>query len=121
MGIFSGILMIFAFVSYYNTLLSGYTARNKELTILRNIGMTLKQLKIMLVYEGAFYCIFTSGLVLTLGSIIMGISGILIHNQISYFTFQYPALYLFIALISLFLISILFPLLLYSGGKKEKL
>ena len=114
MGGFSGILMLFAFVSYYNTLLSGYAARKKEFTIMRNIGMTLKQLKQMLIYEGAFYCIFTAGLVLTLGNAIMGIVGVLLHNRISYFTFRYPVFYLIIALMGLGLVSVMLPLFLYS-------
>lgn len=121
MGGFSGILMFFAFVSYYNTLLTGYTVRNKELAIMRSIGMTVKQLRKMLIYEGAFYCIFAAGFILTLGSGILLITGIVIHNQVSYFTFKYPVRCLFIALISMLLISIILPLFLYSSDGRERI
>lgn len=114
MGGFSGILILFAFVSYYNTLVTGYMTRYKELTIMRSIGMTVKQLRKMLVYEGVFYCIVTTAFLLTLGSVILLIAGTLLHNQIIYFTFQYPLRELVIALIPMFLISLFLPCILYT-------
>lgn len=114
MGGFSGILILFAFMSYYNTLLTGYTSRNKELIIMRKIGMTVKQLKAMLVYEGVFYCMSTLALILTLGNGILFIVGKLMHNQVSYFTFTYPIICIFCTSFVMFLVSVFLPLFLYS-------
>lgn len=119
MGGFSGILILFAFVSYYNTLLTGYTSRNKELIIMRKIGMTVKQLKAMLVYEGVFYCISTLALILTLGNGFLFIIGKLMHNQVSYFAFKYPVICIFCTSLVLFLVSIFLPLFLYSSKTAE--
>lgn len=120
MGGFSGILLLFAFVSYYHTLFTGYVSRKKELVIMRKIGMTVRQLMKMLVYEGLYYCMFTSILVLTLGSGILFISGKIMHHQVSYFTYQYPVICVLGTLFVMFLVSIFLPVCLYSGGARTE-
>ncbi len=120
MGGFSGILILFAFVSYYNTLLTSYMSRSKELIIMRKIGMTVKQLKAILVYEGVFYCMSTLAFILTLGNGILFMVGKLMHNEVSYFAFKYPVIYIFCTSFVMFLVSIFLPLFLYSSETKKK-
>lgn len=119
MGGFSGILMLFAFVSYYNTLLTDFISRSREIIIMRKIGMTVKQLKVMLVSEGIFYSIFTVALLLTLGSGILLLTGEMIHHQVSYFVFHYPWVCTFIAFAVMFLVSAFLPVVLYSNSAKK--
>ncbi len=64
----SGIVGLIGLLNFTNTILTGIFARKRELAILRSIGMTGKQLKAMLIYEGLFYtttAVF-AGLVLNL-------------------------------------------------------
>ena len=118
MGGFSGILMFFAIVSYYNTLLAGYSSRKKEFAIMRTIGMTEKQLKSMLIYEGLFYYLSSICMVLTIGNMLLFVVGLIMKEQASYFVFVYPLSSLFLISIVMLIVSILSPVFIYYRGKK---
>ena len=119
MGEFSGILALFALAGYYNTLLAGYTGRKKEITIMRKIGMSMKQLREMLIYEGIFYCMVTAVLLLTLGNVVLFTAAEVMRNQISYFVFEYPLLPMLTALVAMLSESVFLPLSLNSRVRKE--
>lgn len=120
MGGFSGILMIFAIISYYNTLLAGYSIRKLEFFIMRTIGMTAKQLRLMLIYEGLFYYLFSMFTVLTLGNVLLYIVGWRMKRQVSYFVFMYPLSYLIFASIVMLGVSVGASVFLYCKGKIER-
>ncbi|MOA12211.1 FtsX-like permease family protein [compost metagenome] len=65
-----GLSFIIAFIgilNYINTILTGVISRRNEFAILESIGMTRKQLKKMLVYEGLYSILFTCLIVGTAG------------------------------------------------------
>lgn len=65
-----GLSFVIAFIgilNYINTILTGVISRRNEFAILESIGMTRKQLKRMLIYEGLYGILFTSILVGTFG------------------------------------------------------
>lgn len=61
-GTLSFIVALIGVLNFVNTVLTGIISRGKELATLQAIGMTGKQLKTMLVYEGLIY---TTGAVVT--------------------------------------------------------
>lgn len=64
--------------------------RQREFSIMRSIGMTQGMLRKMLIYEGIIYVGGVLGLLLIIGSIIMGIVVYILKQNIEYFVFQYP-------------------------------
>ncbi len=119
MGLFSGILMLFAMVSYYNTLITGYNSRKKEFCIMRKIGMTEKQLQTMLIYEGLLYGVAAISLVMTVGSVILIAVGYVSKSRVDYFAFKYPFLYMIVVFVFVIAVSICTPLLMYYNGKRK--
>jgi putative ABC transport system permease protein len=63
----SFIIGLIGVLNYINTVITGVISRRNEFAILESIGMTKKQLKKMLVYEGMYSVLFTSVIVGTLG------------------------------------------------------
>lgn len=57
---------------------------------MRCIGMTRKQLRRMLIMEGAYYWSILQVLLLTIGGIIDVGAGLIIKNNLSYFIFVFP-------------------------------
>ena len=53
-GALSFIVGLVGVLNFFNAILTGILARKRELAVLQSIGMTGKQLKTMLVYEGLF-------------------------------------------------------------------
>ncbi|MBA9084673.1 putative ABC transport system permease protein [Fontibacillus solani] len=65
-----GLSFIIAFIgilNYINTILTGVISRRNEFAILESVGMTRKQLKKMLIYEGLYSILFTCLIVGTVG------------------------------------------------------
>ena len=63
-GALSFIVGLVGVLNFFNAILTGIIARKREFAVLQSIGMTGRQLKTMLVYEGLFY---------TLGAVIISL------------------------------------------------
>ncbi|GGH31918.1 ABC transporter permease [Paenibacillus segetis] len=63
----SFIIGLIGVLNYINTVITGVVSRRNEFAILESIGMTKKQMKRMLVYEGFYSIMFSALIVGTLG------------------------------------------------------
>lgn len=118
---FSGILNFFAFVSYCYTFASEMLARRLEFAVLRSIGMTERQLKQMIFREGLFYCLCTLALVLSIGNVILMITGQVMKSRVPYFVFRYPVASLLLLTGFLVFTGVMLPLFLYQNGRSRSI
>ena len=86
----SGILIFMGLLNYFSTTSTNIIIRQREFSIMRSIGMTQGMLRKMLIYEGIIYVGGVLGLLLIIGSIVMGIVVYILKQNIEYFVFQYP-------------------------------
>ncbi len=89
-GGISLILILIGIVNYINVMITGVYTRKMELAVLESVGMTKKQIRNMLMYEGMFYGTITIGLIATLGSLMMYGTGRLCIKLADYAIFNYP-------------------------------
>ncbi|CAM4497377.1 peptide ABC transporter permease [Paenibacillus macerans] len=68
-GTLSLIIGLIGMLNFANAILTGILTRRQEFAILQSIGMTMKQLRTMLVYEGLYYVAGTSLCSVLLGSL----------------------------------------------------
>ena len=68
----SGILIFMGLLNYFSTTSTNIIIRQREFSIMRSIGMTQGMLRKMLIYEGIIYVGGVLGLLLIIGSIVMG-------------------------------------------------
>lgn len=114
MGVFDGMLMLFAILGYSNIVIMGMVERRTEFTIMRSLGMTRKQLKKMLIWEGVFYSCCVIGLLFCFGNVILIAIGSVMSKNVLYFTYQFPMLEWLVFLVLLLCISIGIPLAVYK-------
>ena len=81
-------------------------ARRKEFDIMKSIGMTDKQMKLMLFGEGSYYFMCVIGLLFTVGTASLFGLKIYMTNKLSYFTFHWPILITVGVILSLLLINV---------------
>jgi len=117
MGVFNGALMLFAVLGYGNMALAGLLERRGEFAVMRCIGMTGKQLREMLLWEGIFYSCCVAGLTLSLGNVILRVTGIAMQRNNSYFVYRFPAAAFLCYAILLLGISIGIPLYSQAAGR----
>ena len=89
-GSISIMLMCVGLVNYFNIIFTGIVDRKKELEMMRKIGMTRRQERKMLLMEGSYYVLLITGLVVSVGSVVLKGTEIYMRKQLSYFTFHYP-------------------------------
>lgn len=105
-----GIAFILAFIgimNYLNTSVGNVQSRQREFAILESIGMTNKQLKNMLMFEGMIYAVVSLLITATLG---LGLTYIL-YQSMNYrnVAFTVPLLPVFIEGMVVFIICMLIP------------
>ena len=106
LGAISIILFIAGLTNYCNVVFTGMYARRKEFDIMKSIGMTDKQMKLMLFGEGSYYFMCVMGMLFTVGvAVVFGVK-IYMENKLSYFTFYWPIHITVGVILSLLLINV---------------
>ena len=107
LGAVSIILFIAGLTNYCNVVFTGMYARRKEFDIMKSIGMTDKQMKLMLFGEGSYYFMCVVGLLFTVGmAALVGVK-IYMENKLSYFTFRWPILIIAGIMLALLVVNVL--------------
>lgn len=107
LGAVSIILFIAGLTNYCNVVFTGMYARRKEFDVMKSIGMTDKQMKLMLFGEGSYYFMCVIGLLFTVGvAALFGVK-IYMENKLSYFTFHWPILITVGVMFSFVLINVM--------------
>lgn len=107
LGAISIILFIAGLTNYCNVVFTGMYARRKEFDVMKSIGMTDKQMKLMLFGEGSYYFMCVIGLLFTVGVAALGGVKIYMENKLSYFTFHWPILITVGVMFSFVLINVM--------------
>ena len=107
LGAVSIILFIAGLTNYCNVVFTGMYARRKEFDVMKSIGMTDKQMKLMLFGEGSYYFMCVVGLLFTVGMAALFGVKIYMENKLSYFTFRWPILIIAGIMLALLVVNVL--------------
>ncbi len=112
-GILTAIIGLIAILNFINLIVTSFLARQQEFTIMESIGMTKKQLKRMLYYEGIYYAVLTIGVSVILSTVI---SILLIGKCIGklwFFSYKFTLVPIGIICPLLFIVTWIVPYLAY--------
>lgn len=118
-GGISAILILIGVLNFINVMLTGVFARRGELAVMESIGMTKKQVKTMLVYEGFYYGIITILLLMTVGNGIIYAIARLSQMIADYAVFHYPIVWMLILAVLIVIICMFVPSIVYHSLSKE--
>jgi putative ABC transport system permease protein len=118
-GGISIILILIGILNFINVIITGVNARLKELAIMESIGMTKKQIKKMLTFEGLYYASITTLFISTIGmAIIYGIA--YLTKQIAdYAEFLFPTITLIILIAFVFAVCLITPGVVFKQSSKS--
>ena len=88
-GALSFIVGLVGVLNFFNAILTGITARRRELAVLQSIGMTARQLRTMLALEGLFYTVGAALLALVLIVVTAPFVGPALNRLIWFFTYHF--------------------------------
>lgn len=116
------IIGVIGFMNLVNTMITSIIARKRELSIMQAIGLTNKQLVMMLNLEGIFYVGGTLAITLTLGNILGYIAFIIFKNTgASYAIYSYPLAQTIIMIVVLIIAQSLISFGLCKSFNKDSL
>lgn len=113
-GVLCAILALIGILNFINSMTTSILSRHREIAMLQSVGMTGRQVKQMLVYEGIGYSalgILCSLILSILGSVtVVRMMG----AELTYFTWHFTLLPVILCIIPLILITALVPLICYN-------
>lgn len=118
-GVLSLIIGLVGVLNFVNAVLTGILTRKRELAVLQSVGMTGKQLKTMLVYEGLYYTLLA-----LLVSLVMTVClGPLVGNAVGsvfwFFTYRLTVLPIAVILPIFLALGALVPLWTYRSVSRR--
>jgi len=112
------ILGIIGVLNFVNIMMVGMVVRRREFATLESIGMSRKQLRKMLVYEGVEYAGITIFLALIVGNILTFIVYYLLKKRVDYLTLSYPFAPLITLVCLIVVVCIITPTIAYRSVTK---
>lgn len=118
-GGISCIIILIGILNFINVMITGVNVRLKELAVMESIGMTKKQIKKMLTFEGLYYASITTLFIFTLGmGIIYGMAEL--TKQIAdYAEFVFPTVSLLILVVFIFAVCLITPSVVFKTSSKK--
>ena len=110
-GALSFIVGLVGVLNFFNAILTGITARRRELAVLQSIGMTARQLRTMLALEGLFYTLGAALLALVLVVVTAPVVGPGLSGFIWFFTYHFTIWPIAVVLPLFAALGILIPVL----------
>lgn len=118
-GGISIILIFIGLLNFINVMVTNVNVRLQELAIMESIGMTKKQIKKMLIIEGAYYASITTLLTCTLGMGVVYLIAQLTKNIADYAEFVFPGMELIFLITLIFAVCLITPVMAYKYSSKK--
>lgn len=118
-GVLSFILALIGILNFVNSIVTGILSRQREFAMMEAVGMTGRQLKGMLAWEGILYAIFTSAFALTAG---MGVCYMVVEflaGQMWFFTWKLSIVPILICIPVLLILSYIIPIMAHKSMLKQ--
>ena len=118
-GVLSFITGLVGVLNFLNAVLTGILTRRREFAVLQSIGMTGRQLKKILVYEGLFYALGAAVIALGLDILLSPVMANVFESMFWFFSYHFTAVPILIVIPVFTLLGIVLPLITYrfAAGK----
>lgn len=113
------ILILIGIINFINVMLTGVFTRRKELAVMESVGMTKKQVRKMLMFEGLYYGLITIALILTVGNAIVYAVAQMAQQIADYAVFNYPWVLMLAISAVIMIICVVVPSVVYRVLSKE--
>lgn len=120
-GALSLVLALIGILNFINAIVTGMLARKQEFAMMEAVGMTRRQLRGMLIFEGMMYAVFTLVFSLTLGSLLCSVLVKGVAGEIWFFRYHFSLLPIILCAPFLILVSVLIPYAAYGQVNKESI
>lgn len=118
-GLLCFIIGLVGILNFFNAILTGILTRKREFAMLQAVGMTGRQLKTMLIYEGMFYTLGSAFIALILSLLLNPLTANLLETMIWFFSARFTILPVLGALPVFALLGWFIPYIMYGQAAKQ--
>ena len=120
-GLLCTIIGLVGVLNFFNAIMTGILSRKREFAVLQAVGMTGRQLKAMLVYEGLFYALSSALSAFVLSFVLNPLVGDLLENMFWFFSAKFTIVPVIIAIPIFALLGWLIPYVMYDHTSKHSI
>ena len=118
-GLLCAIIGLIGILNFINAIMTGILSRRREFAVLQAVGMTNKQLKTMLIYEGLFYALGSSLAALILSILLNPLIGKMLESMFWFFSANFTIIPVLLVIPVFALFGWLIPSILYGQTAKQ--
>lgn len=120
-GALSFITGLVGVLNFLNAVLTGILARRREFAVLQSVGMTGKQLKTMLVFEGLYYALGAALTSMLLSFVFSPLAAKVLESMFWFFSYKFTAVPIIIVVPLFTALGIALPLITYGTAAKKSI
>ena len=120
-GALCAIIGLVGILNFFNAIMTGILSRKREFAVLQSVGMTNRQLKNMLVYEGLFYAVGSIIASLILSVAISPMLGNVMSDMFWFVSYHFTIMPVIVMIPVFLLLGWLIPAVLYHAGKRQSI
>ena len=117
-GILCAIIGLVGLLNFFNAMMTGILSRRREFAVLQAVGMTNRQLKTMLIYEGLFYAMSSVAAAFMLSLVMGPLAGKMLGSMFWFFEYRFTILPVLLTIPVFLLLGWLIPCMMYDNAAK---
>ena len=106
-------------LNFLNTVMTSMLARQKELAVLQAVGMTGKQVRKMLVFEGLLYTVGALTISFIIALVMMPLSNNVFEKMFWFYSNSFSFLSIILMLPIFIILGVLIPIIMYKQFQKK--
>jgi putative ABC transport system permease protein len=118
-GVLCIIIALVGILNFFNSILTGILSRRREFAVIQSVGMTSRQLRTMLIYEGAFYALSSVAAALILSLVLEPLAGKVLDNMYWFYDYHFTILPVLLTIPVFLILGVLIPMALYGQAAKQ--
>lgn len=118
-GLLCFIIGLVGVLNFFNAIMTGILSRRHEFAVLQSIGLTSKQLKTMLIYEGIFYTVGAVIISLLLSFVVGPLAGNLMESMFWFFSYRFTLVPVILVAPVFAVLGLVIPAILYHSAAKQ--
>lgn len=120
-GLLCAVIGIVGVLNFFNAIMTGILSRKREFAVLQAVGMTDKQLKSMLIYEGLFYALGSALVALILSFVMNPLIVVLLEKMFWFVSAKFTIIPVLIVVPVFALLGWLIPSIMYKQTSKHSI
>ena len=115
------IIGLVGILNFFNAIMTGILSRKREFAVLQSVGMTRRQLKHMLIYEGLFYAVGSIIASLILSVVLSPLLGNMMSDMFWFVSYHFTIMPVIVIIPVFLLLGWLIPAVLYRADKGQSI